>query len=347
MIITGTPTIEGHPIEQYLGVVHANIVIGTNIFSDFAASLTDVFGGNSDTYQGKMDKMLQQAEEQIVRKAIRLRANAVVAYRTDFSEISGKGKGMFMLSATGTACIVSLSQKEEQISARPTAVSSESLRTMVKTDRIVEKINGHKNLADEDWNIILDNPNTDILKALFAEDNISHYFQRERYLLLLQKNEPSIVQEVFYNAFSKTLHYYVAGNVYQPEVLNPVLAELAKACNIFNPCRISELFEQGMAEAAYLLDADMASYTKEDLPALQSLVEKIDNLPDKGKHEEGKLELFSKRSLLYICPNGHKNPSDTTVCSQCLLDIKGFNHNERMAIETFKAKVEKLKKLLG
>lgn len=44
-IITTTPTIEGHPIKAYLGAINVNVVIGTNFFSDFAASFTDVFGG--------------------------------------------------------------------------------------------------------------------------------------------------------------------------------------------------------------------------------------------------------------------------------------------------------------
>ena len=43
-IITTTPTIEGHPIKEYLGTINVNEVIGTNFFSDFAASFTDVFG---------------------------------------------------------------------------------------------------------------------------------------------------------------------------------------------------------------------------------------------------------------------------------------------------------------
>ena len=50
-IITTTPTIEGHPIKAYHCAINVNVVIGINIFSDFAASFTDVFGGNSGIYQ--------------------------------------------------------------------------------------------------------------------------------------------------------------------------------------------------------------------------------------------------------------------------------------------------------
>ena len=48
-IITTTPTIEGHLVKVYLGTINMNVVIGTNFFSDFAASFTDVFSGNSGT----------------------------------------------------------------------------------------------------------------------------------------------------------------------------------------------------------------------------------------------------------------------------------------------------------
>ena len=94
VIITTTPTLEGMPIKEYRGIINTNIVIGTNLFSDFAASFTDVFGGNSDTYQNKMNSMYSAAKKQMQDKAIRLGANAIVGYRTDFDEISGKGKSL-------------------------------------------------------------------------------------------------------------------------------------------------------------------------------------------------------------------------------------------------------------
>ena len=42
-IVTVTNNIEGCPIERYLDTICTNVVVGTNIFSDFAASLTDFF----------------------------------------------------------------------------------------------------------------------------------------------------------------------------------------------------------------------------------------------------------------------------------------------------------------
>ena len=49
MIITTTNNIDGAEITSYIRLVSTNVVIGTNFFSDFAASFTDFFGGRSNT----------------------------------------------------------------------------------------------------------------------------------------------------------------------------------------------------------------------------------------------------------------------------------------------------------
>lgn len=103
MIITTTPTIEGRQIEKYIGLSSANVVVGTNIFSDFFASFTDIFGGRSTTYQNKLDDTYNAVIIEIERKAKSMGADAVVGLKIDFNEISSKGKAMFMVSAVGTA----------------------------------------------------------------------------------------------------------------------------------------------------------------------------------------------------------------------------------------------------
>jgi len=45
MIITTTPTIEGHTIKEYKGLVSGEVIFGMNVLKDFGASLRDFFGG--------------------------------------------------------------------------------------------------------------------------------------------------------------------------------------------------------------------------------------------------------------------------------------------------------------
>jgi uncharacterized protein YbjQ (UPF0145 family) len=106
ILITTTNTVEGRPVQRYLGPVNANIVLGANFISDFFASITDFFGGTSDAYQGKIDEVYQRTIVLLEQKALDMGANAIVGLKTDFSQISGKGMSMFMLSAVATAVVI-------------------------------------------------------------------------------------------------------------------------------------------------------------------------------------------------------------------------------------------------
>ena len=101
-ILTTTSSIEVCPIVEYIDVINANVVLGTHIFSDIAASFTDFFGGRSDTYQDKIDKMYAIVKQNIIEKAKMRGANCALNFRVDFDEIGGKGKSMFMINATAT-----------------------------------------------------------------------------------------------------------------------------------------------------------------------------------------------------------------------------------------------------
>lgn len=103
MIVTTTNSIEGYTVKRYLGVVNANVVIGTNLFSDIAASLTDVFGGRSGSYKSKLNTIYDEVMKELTEKAKSYHADAIVGLHVDFDEVSGGGKSMFMVSASGTA----------------------------------------------------------------------------------------------------------------------------------------------------------------------------------------------------------------------------------------------------
>ena len=47
MLQTTTPTVEGHPIKEYKGIVSAQSIIGANVLKDFMAGMRDFFGGRS------------------------------------------------------------------------------------------------------------------------------------------------------------------------------------------------------------------------------------------------------------------------------------------------------------
>ena len=74
-----------------------------NIFRDFFASVSDIFGGRS----GATQKVLRDARRTVLaelkREALTVGADAVIGVDLDYSEFSGKMKSMLFLVASGTA----------------------------------------------------------------------------------------------------------------------------------------------------------------------------------------------------------------------------------------------------
>jgi uncharacterized protein YbjQ (UPF0145 family) len=102
MLLTTTPTIEGRPIKQYLGIVTAETIIGANIFKDLFAGIRDIVGGRSGTYERVIEEARTNALAELEEKAFHMGANAVVAIDLDFETV-GQGGSMLMVVATGTA----------------------------------------------------------------------------------------------------------------------------------------------------------------------------------------------------------------------------------------------------
>ncbi len=68
MLITTTPNIEGKRITRYYGIVSGETIVGANIFRDFFASIRDVIGGRSNSYE----EVLRKAKDSALRERIRL-----------------------------------------------------------------------------------------------------------------------------------------------------------------------------------------------------------------------------------------------------------------------------------
>ncbi|WGE69821.1 YbjQ family protein [Actinobacillus equuli subsp. haemolyticus] len=105
MIITTTPTIEGHQITEYKGLVFGEVVSGANFIRDFFASITDVIGGRSGAYESKLNSARQEALAELEKEAKRVGANAVVGVSMEYQSMGGD-KGMFIVVATGTAVVL-------------------------------------------------------------------------------------------------------------------------------------------------------------------------------------------------------------------------------------------------
>jgi uncharacterized protein YbjQ (UPF0145 family) len=106
MLITTTPNIEGKKITAYKGLVSGEAILGANLFKDLFASITDVIGGRSGSYERELRKAKDIALEEMKEEARRLGANAVIAIDLDYETIGSGGGNMLMVSASGTAVTV-------------------------------------------------------------------------------------------------------------------------------------------------------------------------------------------------------------------------------------------------
>ncbi|WP_337661212.1 heavy metal-binding domain-containing protein [Erythrobacter sp. Alg231-14] len=102
IIVTTTPTVEGHPIKEYHGIVVGEVILGANIFRDFLAGIRDMVGGRSGSYERILKKARDEAIQELQAECASRGGNAVVGIDLDY-EVIGDTGSMLMVSASGTA----------------------------------------------------------------------------------------------------------------------------------------------------------------------------------------------------------------------------------------------------
>jgi uncharacterized protein YbjQ (UPF0145 family) len=100
--VTTTPTFEDRPIKEYLGIVSGEVILGANLFRDFLASVRDILGGRSSSYERILREAREEAIQHLQGQTGSRGGNAVVGIDIDY-EVIGKNGSMLMVSATGTA----------------------------------------------------------------------------------------------------------------------------------------------------------------------------------------------------------------------------------------------------
>lgn len=337
-VITVTNNIEGCPIEKYLDSICANVVIGTNIFSDIAASFSDFFGGHSGSYKNKLELIYNEARKELKNKAIKLGANAIVGFSVDFDEISGGNKSMFMISASGTACVVKYPLREKE-SRSNDMISNELVDIELKKRYIVDQINKGASINPSWREFLYEHPQIGILNKLldlYVRDCFSNFDSDkeltsfiERNISLLPKEE---ITEIIYERLLQN---------------NKEISKLIGECRLFSPSLVLKLAQQDAHLAIGVLCCKKDYYTKEDLILMKQILEVLNSLPDTGKIEMIKGGLLSKDQEKFICENGHKNSKESEFCDTCNRNIKGLHRDEVEIIDSFQKKIDILSDFLN
>lgn len=347
IIITTTNTIQNAEIQKYIELISTNVVVGTNIFSDFSASISDIFGGFSETYQNKLQIIYNSAINNLKLKASELGANAIVGLKIDFDEISGKGKSMFMISAIGTAVHISYNSKvDNNIKIQSNKIPNESLEKELTRKNIIEKSKDNKLFTQDEWIYLMNNPISDI-----AEKILNVYLDEIGRKENFEKTSKMGLLLNYTGKYFKVLEYETATNIlYSVITQKPIpILEILKANKLFSAKNVNELFKKEEYNIALeCLSINKEYYSIDDLIQMKRLIDLINNLPDKGRIEDIK-SLSGSTKQRYICPNGHKNKLDSEFCTTygCNLNIKGLNPDQLFIIENFKQKTSSLESLLN
>lgn len=335
IIITTTNSISGVEIEKYLGLVTTNLVIGTNVFSDFLASFSDFFGGMSGTYRNQLDLLYKRALDDLTNKANKKRADAILGIKIDFDEISGQGKSMFMVSITGTAVRFESNNVYDSKS-----ISLNLLRVQTFLHSWAKReVNTH--MTSSDWEVIFDNNLVEIAIPLYK-----HYLAvrslGDDYSAQTVENFQQFMEMLNYDEAVKVVYYD-----YDSNYNNYVADKYIQKYNLFSPSEVLILIEKNKVDLAVnLLKYDKDEYTSEDIRLMKQVLKEIDELPDVGKIESVKSGfLSSKKEEKYICKCGQHNPVDMEYCSNCSINKRGLNLNQIKAIEIFREKVSVLEQI--
>lgn len=104
MILSTTDFIQGQNIQNYLGIVTAEVVYGSNALRDFFAGIRDVLGGRTGAYERVFEKGQRDALKELESRANKLGADAIIGIQIKTDTINIDEHGVLMLiTATGTA----------------------------------------------------------------------------------------------------------------------------------------------------------------------------------------------------------------------------------------------------
>jgi uncharacterized protein YbjQ (UPF0145 family) len=102
-MITSGLELPGYRLVENKGIVRGIVVRSRSVVGSFFGSLQSMLGGNITIYSEMCEHARRDAFELMLDEAKGHRANAVIGFRYDATEL---GEGMTEVLAYGTACVV-------------------------------------------------------------------------------------------------------------------------------------------------------------------------------------------------------------------------------------------------
>lgn len=129
MMVTTGYHFESFKIIKYMEIVSADTVLGTGMFSEFSAGVSDFFGAENDSFCTKIQQARQSAQKKLTLQACEKGANAIIGIDFDYIVL---GQNMIGVSVTGTAVIVEKIEEIEEIADRLIEENLEAFSELAK-----------------------------------------------------------------------------------------------------------------------------------------------------------------------------------------------------------------------
>lgn len=94
---------DGYRIKGYNGVISGSVVLGTGFLSEFGASISDLFGSQSELFSDKLETARELALKNLVKKSAQNSGNAIIGIDFDYITFSNN---MIGVVANGTSVVV-------------------------------------------------------------------------------------------------------------------------------------------------------------------------------------------------------------------------------------------------
>lgn len=329
-------------IKKHIKPVTAHIVTGTNLFSDISASIADVFGGRSNSYQKQLASLYNEAIEQIKIATYEIGGNCVIGFNIDMDEISGKGKSMFMLTAIGTAVIVDYEESQDKntdfLKEKFENVSNDYINTLRIRKEIIKKAETNNlELSAINWDIIIPNQIYEILPYVLKKYSSTYSYEdlSKQFIKYFECLETEIIKTSLYSYIKQSKNNDFSNK----------LADIINDLKLYDFEKCIDLIETDNFNCKKIglriLTFNKSYYNKKDLDNYKYSVDFIkSNFPERGIRSIKK-QMLSKEREIWTCECTRSNEIDE-ICNDCTRDIFGFKLNELKPIQAVKLLEEKI-----
>lgn len=333
LLITTTESLHGWEIEAYLKPVFASVVIGTNFFADFGASIADLFGGRSTGYEKRLQLIKDNAIEILSDKASKLGANCILGLKVDMDEISGKNMQMFMVTAFGMA-VVARSAKTNTETKYLKEIDKDFVKDRANIIRLAKKFNNKEIVITEDEiKILIESRSADFKEYLLDRMKLLTYnYSGVNESVKLIKEYFSVINP----DDSISVLYPALLTETNAEVIKQIV-EIIKDNDLLDFAQISKMLNGTKEQQKLALNLCLVhkpSYIHEDLKTIKALIEAIkDKFPKLSTMTTKKGFLSSTEKEVWTCKCNSTNGLDVRYCSTCGQDEYGFKAEDLKATQ--------------